>query len=68
MYLLQVPAMSCEGCVRAITRSLQRQDSSASVEHTHPQQLRVATQLTQAQLVQALEDAGYGDGLEISHV
>ncbi len=67
MYLLHVPAMTCDGCARAITRALQRQDPAANIERTQPQQLRVDTQLPQRQLVQALQAAGYGDGLEVIH-
>lgn len=65
MYRFHVPAMTCDGCARAITRSIQALDAAAQVA-AYPaiHRVDVTTQLTRADLVFAFQDAGYGEGLE----
>ncbi|ACE83807.1 heavy-metal-associated domain-containing protein [Cellvibrio japonicus] len=65
MYRFHVPAMTCDGCARAITRAIQRQDPQASISALpSSHRVDIQTGLDKGQLVHILEEAGYGDGLE----
>lgn len=65
MYKFHVPAMNCEGCARAITRSIHSRDAEA---HVTPfpaiHRLDVRTRLSKEELLAAIEEAGYAEGLE----
>lgn len=64
MYRFYVPAMTCDGCARAITRSIQAIDANARVTAIPAvHRVEVESPLSKAELLAALEDAGYGNGL-----
>ena len=65
MYRFHVPAMTCDGCARAVTRSIQALDADARV-NAFPaiHRVDVTTRLTKAELVSAFKEAGYDEGLE----
>lgn len=65
MYRFHVPTMTCDGCARAITRSIQALDADARVA-AFPAIRRVDlnTRLTKAEIISAFQDAGYSEGLE----
>ena len=58
--IFHVPDMSCEGCVRAITRAVQGLDAQAGVSTdlvTHL--VRIASGRPAAELEAAIRDAGF---------
>ncbi|NYS60662.1 heavy metal translocating P-type ATPase [Vreelandella salicampi] len=58
-----VPGMNCQGCVKRMRESIQQQDSQADVTGTPAEKrLDVTTALNEAELDQALIDAGYPPG------
>ncbi|MDR5897793.1 heavy metal translocating P-type ATPase [Halomonas vilamensis] len=58
-----VPGMNCQGCVKRMRESIQQQDSHAEVTGTPAEKrLDVTTALNEAELDQALMDAGYPPG------
>jgi copper chaperone len=60
MYELQVEGMSCGGCVRSVTKSVQSVDSSARVDVDLPtKKVRVDTQASLDAVKAAISDAGY---------
>lgn len=65
MYQYHVPTMTCEGCARAITRSIQSRDPDAQI-HAYPaiRRVQISTRLNKAEIVSAFEEAGYAEGLE----
>jgi copper chaperone len=65
MYRFHVPAMTCDGCARAITRSIQALDNDARVSaFPRIHRVDVTTQLSKADLISAFQEAGYAEGLE----
>jgi copper chaperone len=60
MYELQVEGMSCEGCVRSVTKSVQSVDCNARVEvDLASKTVRVETQASLDRVKSAISDAGY---------
>jgi copper chaperone len=60
MYELQVEGMSCSGCVRSVTKSVQTVDSSAKVEiELASKKVRVDSQASLDSVKSAIVDAGY---------
>jgi copper chaperone len=60
MYELQVEGMSCGGCVRSVTRSVQVVDSNAKVDvDLLSKTVRVNTQASLDAVKSAINDAGY---------
>ena len=60
MYELQVEGMTCGGCVRSVTKSVQSVDSNAKVDVDLPtKKVRVETQATLEAVKSAINDAGY---------
>ena len=60
MQVFKVEGMSCQHCVAAITRSLQALDGGAQVQVELADGLvRLTSQLSAEQVVQALADEGY---------
>ena len=60
MYELQVEGMTCGGCVRSVTKSVQSVDSNARVEVDLPsRKVRVETQASLDAVKSAIGDAGY---------
>ena len=60
MYELQVDGMSCDGCVRSVTKSLQSVDGNATVEVDLPsKKVRVETQASLDAVKSAISDAGF---------
>lgn len=60
MYELQVEGMTCGGCVKSVTRSVQAVDSSAKVDVDLPnRRVRVDTQASLEAVKAAIDDAGY---------
>ena len=60
MYELQVDGMSCDGCVRSVTKSLQSVDGNAKVEVDLPsKKVRVETQASLDAVKSAISDAGF---------
>jgi copper chaperone len=60
MYELQVEGMTCGGCVRSVTRSVQAVDSNAKVDVDLPgKKVRVNTQASLDAVKSAINDAGY---------
>lgn len=65
MYRFHVPAMTCDGCARAINRSILALDNDARVSAFPPiHRVDVTTQLSKADLISAFQEAGYAEGLE----
>lgn len=57
---LQVKGMSCQHCVKAVTKAIQALDAQAQVTVELPQgTVSVNTSLTRDQTVQAISDEGY---------
>lgn len=57
---LQVKGMSCQHCVKAVTKAIQALDAEAQVTVELPQgTVSVSTSLTRDQTVQAISDEGY---------
>lgn len=60
MYELQVEGMTCGGCVKSVTRSVQSVDSHAKVDVDLPgKRVRVDTQASLDAVKSAISDAGY---------
>lgn len=60
MYELQVEGMSCDGCVRSVTKAVQSVDGNARVEVDLPaKKVRVETQASLDAVKSAICDAGY---------
>lgn len=57
---LQVKGMTCQHCVKAVTKAIQSLDATASVAVELPQgQVTVQTTLSREATVQAISDEGY---------
>lgn len=57
---LQVKGMSCQHCVKAITKAVQTQDPQATVSVELPQgQVTIQSALSHAAIVQAIMEEGY---------
>jgi copper chaperone len=60
MYELQVEGMSCGGCVRSVTKSVQSVDSNARIDIDLPtKKVRVDTQASLEAVKTAISEAGY---------
>ena len=60
MYALQVEGMSCGGCVRSVTKSVQSVDSKARVEvDLAAKKVLVETDASLEAVKAAISDAGY---------
>lgn len=60
MYELQVEGMTCGGCVRSVTKSVQSVDGNAKVDVDLPsKKVRVDTQASLDAVKSAISDAGY---------
>ncbi|SMP51522.1 heavy-metal-associated domain-containing protein [Noviherbaspirillum suwonense] len=60
MYELQVEGMTCGGCVRSVTKSVQSVDGGAKVDVDLPsKKVRVETQASLDAVKAAISDAGY---------
>jgi copper chaperone len=60
MYQFQIPTMSCNHCVRAITEAVQAVDPQAQVQADLAQhRVDVDSQAPREQLVLSLSEAGY---------
>jgi copper chaperone len=60
MYELQVEGMSCGGCVRSVTRSVQAVDGNAKIDvDLASKKVRVETQASLDAVKSAISDAGY---------
>ena len=60
MYELQVEGMSCGGCVRSVTKSVQAVDGNAKVDvDLASKKVRVETQASLDAVKSAISDAGY---------
>ena len=60
MYELQVEGMSCGGCVRSVTKSVQSVDSNAKVDVDLPgKKVRVDTEASLEAVKSAISEAGY---------
>ena len=58
--IFHVPDMSCEGCVRAITRAVQGIDAEAGVSADLPaHRVRITSDHPAAELEAAIRDAGF---------
>jgi copper chaperone len=60
MYELQVEGMSCDGCVRSVTKSVQSLDGNAKVDvDLASKKVRVESQASLDAVKAAISDAGY---------
>lgn len=60
MLELKVEGMSCQHCVKTVTRAVQEQDANASVEvDLDSGTVRIASSLAPRQLADAIRAAGY---------
>lgn len=60
MYAFTIKTMTCGGCAKAITRSIQAADKSAQVNVLLPSKhIEVETILQHEDLVKLLDEAGY---------
>lgn len=60
MYELQVEGMTCGGCVRGVTRSVQGVDSAAKVDvDLKNKKVRVETAAPLEVIISAIAEAGY---------
>lgn len=58
--MMQVDGMTCQGCVKAVTRTVQRLDSQATVEVDLAHgRVHVVTTAQGVDVAQALTEAGY---------
>jgi copper chaperone len=58
--LMQVEGMTCEGCVNAVTKSIQRLDPTARVDvDLEHGRVRIATVAQSIEVAQAITKAGY---------
>ncbi len=57
---LQVKGMTCQHCVKAVTKAIQAQDAAATVTVDLPQgTVLVQTSLSREATIQAISDEGY---------
>ncbi len=57
---LEVKGMTCQGCVNAVTRVVQRKDPGADVQVTlEPGFIQVKGELSEAQVAELVEKAGF---------
>lgn len=60
MYELQVEGMTCGGCARSVTRSVQTVDSNAKVDvDLKAKKVRIDTSANLDAVTSAIKDAGY---------
>ena len=60
MHVFQIPTMTCGGCVKAVTRTVQQVDPQAGVEaELARHEVKVRSSASEAALKSALEKAGY---------
>jgi len=60
MLSLKVSGMTCGGCIKAVTKAIQAQDPSATVQvDLDTQMVSLETSLSQAQASQLITDAGF---------
>ena len=60
MYELQVEGMSCGGCVKSVTKSVQLIDSDAKVDvDLASKKVKVQTKASLEAVTSAIDDAGY---------
>ncbi|WP_271409346.1 heavy-metal-associated domain-containing protein [Pseudomonas sp. Q1-7] len=60
MQVFKVQGMSCGHCVRAITQAVQAHDQAADVQvDLAAGEVRVASRLTEAQVLEAIREEGY---------
>ena len=60
MLSLKVSGMTCGGCIKAVTKAIQAQDPSATVQADLGTQIvSLETTLSQAQASQLITDAGF---------
>jgi copper chaperone len=60
MYELQVEGMSCGGCVRSVTKSVQAIDGNAKIDvDLASKKVRVETEASLDAVKSAISDAGY---------
>ena len=58
--LMQVEGMTCQGCVNAVTKAIQRLDPGAGVEvDLEHGRVHVMTKAQSTEVAQALDAAGY---------
>ena len=58
--LMQVDGMTCDGCVNAVTRTIQRLDPSAEVDvDLEPGRVRIMTNAQTLEVSDAISKAGY---------
>jgi copper chaperone len=58
--LMQVEGMTCQGCVNAVTKSIQRLDPTARVDvDLDHGRVRIATVAQSIEVAQAITKAGY---------
>ena len=58
--LMQVDGMTCDGCVNAVTRTIQRLDPSAEVDVDHEHgRVRIMTNAQTLEVSDAISKAGY---------
>lgn len=58
--LMQVDGMTCDGCVKAVTKAIQRLDSSATVDvDLEHGRVHVVTCAQSVEVARALDAAGY---------
>jgi copper chaperone len=58
--LMQVEGMTCQGCVNAVTKSIQRLDPTAQVDvDLEHGRVRIATTAQSIEVAQAITKAGY---------
>lgn len=57
---VQVKGMSCQHCVKAVTKALQTQDADAQVQVDLPNgQVQVVTAMSREAVIHAIEEEGY---------
>lgn len=60
MIQLTVPDMACSACVERIEAAIAALDTQATIEtHLEAKQVRVSSQLSDAEIRQAISSAGY---------
>lgn len=57
---VQVKGMSCQHCVKAVTKALQTQDADAQVQVDLPNgQVQVVTAMSREAVIHTIEEEGY---------
>ncbi len=60
MFEIEINGMTCGGCVKSITNSLQKIDTNAKIDISLEKQLaRIETTLTQDKIIAAIEGSGF---------